>query len=144
MSPPPMSSHLVRARTIAAPARLTVRCRGTLAASPGLATIAATVGRALRYYEQLLDVSCPYDKLDIVVVPELSALAMQLPAVMYVSEELLQRAADPGDDHVAIVLAHEAAHLWFGCLVEGRLVGRPVAVRGHGELPRLCRRGRGP
>ena len=104
---------------VAAPA-LTVRCRGTLAASPGLATIAATVGRALRYYEQLLDVSCPYDKLDIVVVPELSALAMQLPAVMYVSEELLQRAADPGDDHVAIVLAHEAAHLWFGCLVEGR------------------------
>jgi aminopeptidase N len=99
---------------------MTVRCRPTLAASPGLAQITDTVGTALRYYEQLLGVPCPYDKLDIVAVPELPALAMQLPAVMYISEELLQRAADPGDDHVAIVLAHEAAHLWFGCLVEGR------------------------
>lgn len=98
---------------------LTVRSRPTLAASPGLASIAATTGDALRYYEQLLDVPCPCAKLDIVAVPELTTLAMQLPAVMYISEELLQRAADPGDEHVAIVLAHEAAHLWFGCLVEG-------------------------
>ena len=52
-------------------------------------------------------------------MPELGALAMQLPAVMYVSETLLQRAADSQDDHVPVVLAHEAAHLWFGCLVEG-------------------------
>ncbi len=98
---------------------MTVRCRATLAAPGGLASIADTVGTALHYYEQLLDVPCPYDKLDIVAVPELSTVAMQLPAVMYISEELLQRAADPADDHVAIVLAHEAAHLWFGCLVEG-------------------------
>jgi aminopeptidase N len=99
---------------------LTRRCRPALAGSPGLAEIADTVRTALRYYERLLDVPCPYDKVDIVAVPELSSLAMQLPAVMYVSEELLQRAADPGDGHVPIVLAHEAAHLWFGCLVEGR------------------------
>ena len=102
-----------------AAARLTVRCRATLATSPGLARIAATVSTALRYYARLLEVPCPYAKLDIVVAPELSPLAMQLPAVMYVSETLLQRAADPGDDHVAVVLAHEAAHLWFGCLAEG-------------------------
>ena len=98
---------------------MTVRCRPTLGASPGLASIADTVCTALHYYEQLLDVPSPYAKLDIVAVPELTTLAMQLPAVMYISEELLQRAADPGDEHVAIVLAHEAAHLWFGCLVEG-------------------------
>ena len=107
------------AHDLATPARLTLRCRPTLAASPGLAGITTTVITTLRYYEQLLGVPCPYDKLDIVCVPELTSLAMQLPAVMYISEELLQRAADPGDDHVAIVLAHEAAHLWFGCLVEG-------------------------
>ena len=103
----------------AAPVRLTVRSRATLATSPGLPRIAAIVGAALRYYEQLLRVPCPYDKLDIVFAPQLSPLAMQLPAVMYVSEGLLQRASDPGDDQVAVVLAHEAAHLWFGCLVEG-------------------------
>jgi aminopeptidase N len=82
--------------------------------------IAGLVGAALRHYEELLAVPCPYDKLDIAFVPELGPLAMQLPAVMYVSETLLQRAADERDDHVAVVLAHEAAHLWFGCLVEGR------------------------
>jgi aminopeptidase N len=103
----------------ASPTRLTVRCRPTLASSPGLARVSAVVGAALRYYEQFLDMRCPYDKLDIVFAPELGPSAMQLPAVMYVSESLLQRAADPGDDLVAVILAHEAAHLWFGCLVEG-------------------------
>jgi aminopeptidase N len=100
--------------------QLTVHCRPTMASSPGLARIAGLVAAALRHYEQLLVVPCPYEKLDIVFAPELGPLAMQLPAVMYVSETLLQRAADEEDDHVAVVLAHEAAHLWFGCLVEGR------------------------
>ncbi len=100
------------------PARLTVRCRPALAGSPGLPGIFATVTAVLGYYEQLLGVRCPYDRLDIVFVPQLAPPAMQLPAVMYVSEPLLQRAADPGDGHVAAILAHEAAHLWFGCLVE--------------------------
>jgi aminopeptidase N len=100
--------------------QLTVHCRPTLASSPGLARITDLVAGALRHYEQLLGVACPYGKLDIVFVPELGPAAMQLPAVMYVSEALLQRAADPDDHHVAVVLAHEAAHLWFGCLVEGR------------------------
>ena len=100
--------------------QLTVYCRPTLGASPGLARIAGLVAAALRHYELLLAVPCPYDKLDIVFAPELGPLAMQLPAVMFVSESLLQRAADPQDGHVPVVLAHEAAHLWFGCLVEGR------------------------
>ena len=106
--------------TSAGATQLTVHCRPTLASSPGLARITGLVAAALRHYEQLLGVACPYDKLDIVFVPELGPLAMQLPAVMYVSEAMLQRAADPDDHHVAVVLAHEAAHLWFGCLVEGR------------------------
>ncbi len=73
---------------------VTVHCRPTLASSPGLARIAGLVEAALRHYEQLLVVPCPYEKLDIVFAPELGPLAMQLPAVMYVSETLLQRAAD--------------------------------------------------
>jgi aminopeptidase N len=99
---------------------LAVRCRPTLAGSSGLTWIADIVDRSIGYYQDLLGVPCPYDKVDIVFVPELGPVAMQLPAVMYVSEPLLQRAADPGDDFVTEVLAHETAHLWFGCLVEGR------------------------
>ena len=104
----------------AAVPKLTVHCRPTLASSPGLARIAGLVQAALQHYEQLLVMPCPYAKLDIVFAPELVPLAMQVPAVMYASETLLQRAADQQDDNVTVVLAHEAAHLWFGCLVEGR------------------------
>lgn len=103
--------------------QLTVRCRPALAGSPGLARIATIVDRAVAYYQDLLGVACPYDKLDIAFVPELGPTAMQVPAVMYASEPLLQRAADHRDDFVAEVLAHEAAHLWFGCLVEARWWG---------------------
>ena len=108
------------AATTAGRPQLAVHCRPTLASSPGLARITGLVAAALEHYVQLLGVECPYDKVDIVFVPELGPAAMQLPAVMYVSEALLQRAADPDDHQVAVVLAHEAAHLWFGCLVEGR------------------------
>ncbi len=99
---------------------LAIRCRPRLAQSAGLAGVAGIVGAALRYYREVLAVPCPYGKLDVVFAPELPAPAMQLPAVMYVSEALLQRAADADDELVPVVLAHEVAHLWFGCLVEGR------------------------
>lgn len=107
-------------RVGAAETTLAVHCRSVLAAAPGLARIAVIVAASLRYYEQLLAVPCPCRKLDIAFVPELTAAAMQMPGVMYVSETLLQRAADPDDDFVPVVLAHEVAHLWFGCLVQNR------------------------
>jgi aminopeptidase N len=102
------------------PVRLTVRCRPRLAGEPGLARVSGVVRRVVEYYEGLLGVACPYPKYDVVFAPGLGPKAMQLPAVMLVSEELLQQAADPGDDFGTLVLAHEVAHLWFGCLVEGR------------------------
>ncbi|HEY2574986.1 MAG TPA: aminopeptidase N [Streptosporangiaceae bacterium] len=103
----------------AAPIPLSVRSRRTLAHEPGLAKITTMVGTALAFYERILGVPCPYPKYDVVFAPGLNANAMQVPALMLVSERLLQRAADP-EDTVALILAHEVAHLWFGCLVEGR------------------------
>jgi aminopeptidase N len=98
---------------------LTIRCRPVLGRSAGLSRIAGIVAATLRYYERLLAVPCPFRKLDVVFVPELNVAAMQMPAVMYVNERLLQQAADPDESFVPVVLAHEAAHLWFGCLVDG-------------------------
>ncbi len=98
---------------------LIVRSRAALAGSPGLARVKDIVSRTVQCYQQVLGVPCPYAKLDIVFAPALGPLAMQLPGVMYVSEPMLQRLADPADDHPAVVLAHEVAHLWFGCLTEG-------------------------
>jgi aminopeptidase N len=104
----------------AAETTVAVHCRTVLADAPGLARIVGIVAATLRYYEQLLRVASPARKLDIAFVPELAPAAMQMPGVMYVSETLLQRAADPDDDFVPVVLAHEVAHLWFGCLVQNR------------------------
>lgn len=101
---------------------LTARCRRTLelAEPAGLARVSDVVSRSLAFYERFLGVGCPYRKYDVVFAPELVPLAMSLPGLMPVSEDLLRRMSGPGDDFVALVLAHEVAHLWFGCLVEGR------------------------
>ncbi len=102
------------------PVRLTVRCRPRLAGEPGLARVSGVVRRAVEYYERLLGVVCPYPKNDIVATPRLGAKAMQVPGMTLISETLVQEAADPGADFGPLVLAHEAAHLWFGGLVDGR------------------------
>ena len=55
----------------------------------------------------MLGVPCPYPKYDIGFVPRLDALAISMPGLMLVSENLLARMADPDDDFVAMVCAHE-------------------------------------
>jgi aminopeptidase N len=100
--------------------RLSVRCRPALAGSPGLRRVGGVVRQALAWYERTLGVACPYPKYDVVFAPELGPAAVSIPGVMMVSETMLHRLADPEDDFAPVVLAHEVAHLWFGCLVEGR------------------------
>ena len=100
--------------------RMSLGSRPALAGSAGLARAGDVVRQALGYYEQMLACRCPYPKYDVVFVPDLGPLAVSLPGLMLASETLLQRLADPGDDFGPLVLAHEVAHLWFGCLVKGR------------------------
>ena len=103
--------------------RMSIWRRPSLAGADGVAGIARfaeTAQRALEYYERTLGVPCPYPKYDIGFVPRLSALAVSIPGLMLVSENLLARMADPDDDFVAMVCAHEVSHLWFGCHVSMR------------------------
>jgi len=86
----------------------------------GMARFAETAQRALEYYERTLGVPCPYPKYDIGFVPRLDGQAMSVPGLMLVNESLLARMADPDDDFVAMVCAHEVSHLWFGCHVSMR------------------------
>jgi aminopeptidase N len=111
---------VVTADQAASPVKLTVRCRRSLASSPGLARVAETVGTVIGFYAEFLSVPCPYERVDIAFAPELGPTAMQLPAVTLVNETLLDRLAGADHEFVTVVLAHEVAHLWFGCLVEGR------------------------
>ena len=103
--------------------RMSIRRRPSLAGADGvagMARFAETARRALEYYERTLGVPCPYPKYDIGFVPRLSALAVSIPGLMLVNESLLARMADPDDDFVAMVCAHEVSHLWFGCHVSMR------------------------
>jgi aminopeptidase N len=105
---------------LAGPIRLRVWCRPQLAAEPGLARIGGIISQSLRYYERLLGVACPYREFNLVFPPELAAIAMQVPSLTAANEPILQRAADPEDGFATRVLRHEVAHVWFGCMVEGR------------------------
>jgi aminopeptidase N len=97
--------------------------RRSLAGAEGVAELARfgqIAQQALEYYERVFGVRCPYPKYDILFVPELASLAMSIPGLMLVNESLLARLPDTGDDVVAMVCAHEVAHLWFGCDVSMR------------------------
>jgi aminopeptidase N len=102
---------------------MSIRRRRSLAGAEGVAELARfgqIAQRALEHYERVFAVPCPYPKYEIVFVPELAALAMSIPGLMLVSESLLARLPDAADDVVAMVCAHEVAHLWFGCHVSMR------------------------
>ncbi|MGH9296515.1 MAG: aminopeptidase N [Acidimicrobiales bacterium] len=101
---------------------LTIRlsCRASLARTCDLHRAGELAGKAVAFYEELFGVACPYPKLDLVFVPDLPPLAMLVPGLMGLSETLVHRMADREDDFVTMVVAHEIAHLFFGCLVEGR------------------------
>jgi aminopeptidase N len=103
------------------PVQMSIWCRRSLAGTlPGLRRFAGLARQALEYYERMLGVPCPYPKYDIGFVPRLDALAISMPGLMLVSESLLARMADPDDDFVAVVCAHEVSHLWFGCHISSR------------------------
>ena len=98
--------------------QMSIWCRRSLAGTlPGLERFAEQARQALEYYERMLGVPCPYPKYDIGFVPRLSAQAVSIPGLMLVSEGVLARMADPRDNFVAVLCAHEVAHLWFGCHV---------------------------
>ena len=82
-----------------------------------LEATAALVAKLGAYF----DVRYPYEKLDIVAVPEFAAGAMENPGLITFREELLL--LDPASATTGLrraqaeVIAHELAHQWFGDLV---------------------------
>ncbi len=103
------------------PVQMSIWCRRSLAgAMPGLERFAGLARQALEYYERLLGVPCPYPKYDIGFVPRLNAQAISIPGLMLVNENLLARMADPDDDFVAMICAHEVSHLWFFAYISAR------------------------
>jgi aminopeptidase N len=73
----------------------------------------------LAYYERSLDTPYAYGKCDVVFVPGYPGLAFGAPGLVTVKEQVVTGSAKgrPGL-YLAIVIAHELAHAWFGGLTE--------------------------
>lgn len=75
----------------------------------------------LHYYNNYFGIPYPLKKLDLIALPDFEAGAMEnFGAITYRETELLldpKTASDRAKENVAIVIAHEMAHQWFGDLV---------------------------
>jgi aminopeptidase N len=78
----------------------------------------------LHYYNNYFGIPYPLKKLDLIALPDFEAGAMEnFGAITYRETELLldpKTASDEAKENVAIVIAHEMAHQWFGDLVTMR------------------------
>jgi aminopeptidase N len=97
-----------------------ILCRRSLAGSADVSRLAELADRAVSSYGELFGIGCPYDRLDLVFVPDLPPVALLVPALMGLNESLLRRMADADDDFARMIVGHEISHLWFGCLVDCR------------------------
>ncbi|WP_428263417.1 M1 family metallopeptidase [Haliangium sp.] len=84
------------------------------------ATAAATAPPLLTAIEAYMGAPSPFPKLDLVAVPDFGG-AMENPGLITVAAHILladpARPAIPQQRFMALVCAHEFAHLWFGDLV---------------------------
>lgn len=97
-------------------------------ATPGqqaLATFALEAAKgALRFYDEYYGIKYPFQKLDLIAIPDFAYGAMENTAAIVYRESLLlvDQATAPlvQKRWVALVVAHEIAHQWFGDLVTMR------------------------
>ena len=75
----------------------------------------------LHYYNNYFGIPYPLKKLDLIAIPDFEAGAMEnFGAITYRETDLLidpKAASDEAKENVALVIAHEMAHQWFGDLV---------------------------
>ena len=87
-----------------------------------LATFALQVSeRCLSYFNQYFGIKYPFEKLDMIAVPDFASGAMENTAAIAYSElDLLldsKQASTEQQKSVATTVAHEIAHQWFGDLI---------------------------
>ena len=75
----------------------------------------------LKYYDQYYGIKYPFEKLDVLGLPDFEAGAMENTAAIFYRESLLfiddKNSSVDSHQQVFEVLAHEMAHQWFGDLV---------------------------
>lgn len=73
----------------------------------------------LKFFSEYFAYPYPFKKYDQAIVPEFNAGAMENVAAVTFSERMIQRGPYTRNDreHIAAILLHEMAHMWFGDLV---------------------------
>ncbi|MEN8182494.1 MAG: M1 family metallopeptidase [Myxococcota bacterium] len=125
---PPLSTYLLALAVGALEGSRTVRCGETpirvwhVPGKRALTAFALEAGReCLARLERYFGLPYPYEKLDLVAVPDFEAGAMENAGAVFFRETLLL--SDPRTlthqerKRVAEVVCHELAHMWYGDLV---------------------------
>lgn len=77
--------------------------------------------RAITFYEKYFEIDYPLDKLDLIAIPDFSSGAMENWGLVTYRETCLlvdsEKTSTSRKQYIAIVVAHELAHQWFGNLV---------------------------
>lgn len=77
--------------------------------------------KALPFYKSYFNIAYPLPKLDLIAVPDLAAGAMENWGLVTYRESCLlvdnQNTSAERKQHIALIVAHELAHQWFGNLV---------------------------
>ena len=101
--------------------RIPVRICGTPDRKDELRFALESAELALRYFNRYFSIKYPFEKLDIVAVPDFAAGAMENTAAIVFRDQFLLVGKDGGSiEHqkqVSRYIAHEIAHQWFGDLV---------------------------
>jgi aminopeptidase N/puromycin-sensitive aminopeptidase len=81
----------------------------------------ATAEHCIRYYDHYFGIKYPFEKLDLIGLPDFAAGAMENAGAITFREIVLlldeKQASIAQEKRVATVVAHEIAHQWFGDLV---------------------------
>ena len=101
--------------------KIPIRVCGTPDRIDELAFALESTTFALSYFNRYFAIDYPFDKLDIIAVPDFSAGAMENTGAIVFREQFLLVGKDGGTTdqrkQVAQYIAHEIAHQWFGDLV---------------------------
>lgn len=85
----------------------------TLAPGPNDAWVLGAAVAAQAFFGDWLGVACPFDKLDLVLLPGTGAAGMENTGVIFLRQASVARPTR----EAATLIAHEVAHQWFGGLV---------------------------
>lgn len=83
-------------------------------------TVFQQIAHSLRWLEQYTDISQPFKKYGIVVLPGYQFGGMEHPGAIHLNEQRIFLRQNPTPDELLSrhnLIAHETAHLWFGDLV---------------------------